>query len=503
VYRTESAKLVRIAACGLLLAAAAARPAEADVIEISSVKELADYAARSGNQVRMKPGVYRVADYLTADVIAAVRAEVPPGPGRPPVWMIRFSGSDNTFDLRGVTLEIDTSLYPRLPRGYMRCLFVPGSNNSIDGLTIRNTGPEQGSGGNILSIWGKSNRVENVTLYVRGSKTYGYGDLFGKGGPSLAPMQKQSGIMVAGEDHIIRRCKVISRAFGHCFYVQKPEGMTTRNVGIEDCYAEGEMRSTSDMLRDTTGPGADIGFRSVYANRDGRHMITSGYMKALCEDGFRTYGGVENVTLLNCTAVNTRAGFEIGGTDEASVRTIIDGGTALGCERAYLIGSNVTVRQSRGDVRYGPLLYLRGGRGADVDLELVGEGSDYTVHALATIAGEDHRVRLYTNEHARHAPSLPIMLGFGMPDSAEMSSPIRPARTANVRLSNELPRMPVIRGAEAADCTIETSGMVLSDEDSQRLPPRPTTKAASTGLSTRASTIPTAGSSTGPARPAK
>ena len=99
--------------------------------------------------------------------------------------MIRFSGSDNRFELRDVVLEIETELYPKLPRGYTRCLFIPGNNNVIDGLTIRNTGPNQGSNGNILSVFGNGNTLENVTLHVHGSKPYGYGDLLGKGGPNL------------------------------------------------------------------------------------------------------------------------------------------------------------------------------------------------------------------------------------------------------------------------------------------------------------------------------
>src|SRR3712207_9285436 len=65
-----------------------------------------------------------------------------------------------------------------------------------------------------------------------------------------------------------------------------------------------------------------------------------------------------------------------------------------GCERGYLLGSNVVVRGSRGDVAYGPLLYLRPSRNSDVELELTGKGSESTVHALATIAGTGHRVRL-------------------------------------------------------------------------------------------------------------
>jgi hypothetical protein len=466
------------AACFVLaLAVASTRAA---IVEVASVRELAEYAARSGNTVRMKPGVYRMADYLTADVIAAIRKEVPDTRGRPPVWMIRFSGSDNRFELKDVVLEIDTTLYPKLPHGYTRCLFVPGSNNVFDGVTVRNTGPNQGSNGNTFSVWGSGNRVENVTLHVSGSKPYGYGDLLGKGGPNLIGLQKQSGFMVAGRDNTLRRCKVISRAFGHCFYIQNRAelGATTENILIEDCYAEGVMRPTSEMLRETSGPLAELSFRTIAENRDGRYLVVPGYMKSLSEDGFRTYGGTGKVTLLNCTAVNTRAGFEIAGPDEASEKTVIDGGTALGCERAYLVGSNTVVRHSRGDTKYGPLLYLRGGRDSDVELELTGEGSDYTVHALATIAGENHRVRLFTRE-SRVAPSVPILLGFGMPANAEMASPIRPAMARGVRLINELPRFPVVRGSDAAECKVETQGPVWTDEGIRRLPGRPTTAPAS------------------------
>ena len=452
---------------------AGAQPATRNVTEIGSVRELAEYAAKSGNTVRMKPGVYRMSDYLTDEVIAEIRKQVPETRGRPPVWMIRFSGGDNRFDLRDVVLEIETDLYAKLPRGYTRCLFVSGNNNAIDGLTIRNTGPNQGSNGNILSIFGDGNRLENVTLHVHGSKPYGYGDLLGKGGPNLVGLQKQSGIMVAGRDNTIRRCKVISRAFGHCFYVQKPEGVAaTDNIRIEDCYAEGVMRSTADMLRETSGPLFDLNYRTIAENRDGRFLVVSGYMKSLVEDGFRTYGGTSHVTLLNCTAVNTRAGFEVNGPDEGDGKTIVDGGAALGCERAYLIGGNTIVRNSRGDAKYGPLLYLRGGRDSEIDLELTGAGTDYTVHALATIAGENHRVRLFTREADRVAPAVPIMLGFAMPAHAEMASPIRPLAAKNVRLVNELPRFPVIRGAEASDCTVETTGAVFADDELRKLPQR-------------------------------
>ncbi|MES2462892.1 MAG: hypothetical protein V4671_20095 [Armatimonadota bacterium] len=448
---------------------------ERPVTEISSVRELAEFAAKSGNHIRMKPGVYRVADFLTDDEIARIRAEVPTNvPGRPPVWMLRFSGSNNRFDLSGVVLEIDTSLYPKLPRGYVRCLFVPGNNNILTGLTITNTGPNQGSNGNILSVWGDGCLLEDISLYVHGSAPYGYGDLLGKGGPNLVGLQKQSGIMVAGRRNTLRRCRVVSRAFGHCFYIQKPEGLLTDDIRLEDCYAEGVTRSTADMLRETSGPLAALQFGTIAENRDGRYIVVPGYRKALGEDGFRTYGGTGRITLINCTAIHTRAGFEIAGPDDAAVgRTVIDGGTALGCERAYLIGSNTTVRRSRGDTQFGPLLYLRGGRDSDVELEWTGDGSDYTVHALATIAGEGHRVVLFTREQDRPAPSVPIYLGYGMPAHAEMASPIRPAATKGIRLTVDLDRIAVIQEEEATDCTVKARGPVQTNTQTRRLPDRP------------------------------
>jgi hypothetical protein len=455
----------------ILLVLLMATMVEADVIEISSVKELAEYAAKSGNTVRMKPGVYKMADYFTDEVADVAKKEQPQGPGRQPAWMIRFAGNDNKFDLTDVEIQIDTTLYPKLAKGYARCLWISGNNNTIDGLAIRNTGPQQGSNGNILSVWGSGNTISNVSLYVSGSKPYGYGDLLGKGGPNITGLQKQSGIMMAGKDNTAKRCRVISRALGHCFYIQKPPDMVTDNIRLEDCYAEGVMRSTADMLRESSGVLADLNFATIAENRDGRYLIVPGYMKTLVEDGFRTYGGTDRVQIIHCTAVNTRAGFEIAGPDEGDGKTVIDGGTALGCERAYLIGSNVIVKNSRGDTKYGPLLYLRGGKNSQVDLELTGTGSDYAVHAMATIAGEGHRVHLFTREPIdRQPPAVPIMLGFGMPPNAEMISPIKPAATKNVELINDIPRVQVVQSAEATDVKVQSTGRVITDDDAKKLP---------------------------------
>jgi hypothetical protein len=431
----------------------------ASVIEVASLAELARVAAQSGQQIRLKAGVYRMADYLTPEVLAQIHAGFDKKQGRPPVPMLVFRGSHNRIDCAGAVIEIDTSLYKLLPQGgYTRCLIVAGTDNTITGLSIRNTGPNQGSGGNILSLAGERTTLEDVTLHVHGSWPYGYGDLMGKGGPNLVPLQKQSGIQVLGSGSVLRRCRVYSRAFGHCFYIQQGS-----NIRLEDCYAEGVMRATSDMLRDTAGPAFDLGFKSVYENRDGRYAIVPGYLKSLVEDGFRTYGGNAGIALVNCTAINTRAGFEIGAPDNAAEKTVLDNCVARGCERAFLIGSQTIVRRSRGDMAHGPLLYLRGGRDSDVELELVGDGPQSLVHAVATIAGENHRVRLSTQLGERAIPALPILVGFGMPAHAEMSSPIRPAPAKNITLVNEIAAASIISSDTVADCKIETTGRTFTD----------------------------------------
>ena len=433
---------------------------------VSSLAELAKAATGDNGEIRMKPGVYRMADYLTKEVLEQIKAGVDHSQARPPVPMLVIRGNDNRIDLTDVTIEIDTALYKLLPQGgYTRCIIVAGEGNRIKGLIIRNTGDNRGSGGNTLSVQGDDNTLEDVTLRVHGSFPWGYGDLLGKGGPNLVALEKQSGIQVLGNRSLLRRCKVFSRAFGHCFYIQ-----VGGDIRIEDCYAEGSVRSTTEMLKDTSGPAFDLGFPSVYANRDGRFVITPGYTKSLSEDGFRTYGNAGSVTIVNCTAMNTRAGFEIGANDGATANTVVENCVARGCERAYLIGSHTIVRHCRGDVVHGPLLYLRGGLGSDVELELIGDPPESLVHVIATIAGQNHRVRLTTQPSIEKFPALPILVGFGMPNHAEMASPSAPAPASKIELSNEIGFAPVIVGDSVVDSKIETTSRKINDVDLRKDP---------------------------------
>src|SRR5688572_7994474 len=92
-----------------------------NIVTVSNLMQLVEVAARNGQNVKMFPGVYRMADYLTEEVLQQIRTRVDRSLPRPPVPMLVFGGDNNQFDLRDVTIEIDTTLYAKLPgRSYIR-----------------------------------------------------------------------------------------------------------------------------------------------------------------------------------------------------------------------------------------------------------------------------------------------------------------------------------------------------------------------------------------------
>jgi hypothetical protein len=238
---------------------------------------------------------------------------------------------------------------------------------------------------------------------------------------------------------------------GHCFFIQG--GI---NTYFEDCYAEGEMRSTDDMLAETSGLAFDNDFKSVYKP----NVIQPGYMKSMQECGFRTYGkgGPEQrttgkVTLVNCTAKNVRVGFALDANEETNPVDLRNC-TAIGCERGfYLNKANATA--CRGDAMYGPLLYLIGEESSTIDLTLLPEISDRTVHAVATISGSGHEVSIKGSRTVEH----PIMLGYNPPSAGEISVPIGEGAASKVMLKNET-SMPVEVGTLAENCTVFSNGTV-------------------------------------------
>ena len=425
----------------------AAAPSLAEPIEIASLEALAAYAAKDGNAVRMAPGVYAMTDYIPLEDIPERRENE--------AWRyIDFSGSGNIFDLTGVIIEFDTELREALdaPVHTPGEFTISGDDNTLKGLTIVSLGDGNSRQECVLSILGDRNTLRDCEFYVRGSYPYGYGDLFGKGGGPIIAHRKHSGVQIRGDGARLIGCRVYMRSYGHGFYVQG-----AANTYFEDCYVEGEMRSTNDMLAETSGPAFDVDFRSVYRNRDGEERVAPGYMKSLAEDGFRTYGDAVGVTFVNCVAKNMRGGFEL----RTSGPIRIENSAAIGNERGFWVGSDAIVTGSRGDARYGPVLFLEG-EGSSVELALKPEDSAKKVHALATIHGAGHEVSITPWEGQERGREVPIKLGFSQPGAGEGMSPIGEREASDIALSNET-SMPVIIGREARESAVVTRGAVLED----------------------------------------
>lgn len=426
-------------------AAAQDKPA----IVISSLAELAQAAARDGQVVTMKPGVYRLTDLIPMSTIAERRKRKE--------WpFFVFGGSGNVFQCKGVVIEVDTALRAALhPPVHTNEFVIAGGNNVLGGLTIRHVGNGTSPGGAALAVTGVGNTLRDCTLNVRGSFPYGYGDVFGKGGAGIIAHQKKSGVLVTGHNTTLLGCRLFMRAFGHGYFVQQDAA----NVRFENCMVEGDLRRTEEMLAETSGPAFDVHFRTTMKNREGEFTLLPGYVKSLCEDGFRTYGNHPNLVLKNCTAKNMRGGFEL----RTKTAPKLENCTAVGCERGFWVSSGASMTKCKGDAQHGPLLYVEGDN-ARIDLELLPlEDSKATVHAIAAIQGSGHRITLRPAPYGRRAHALPILAGYGPPGMGENMAPYSEKSVSGLILRNDTP-MPVVIGAQASTCEITTLGPVTENQ---------------------------------------
>ena len=413
-------------------------------ITTNSLKELDRYSRESNNKIRLKAGTYKLADFLNSD---SINAKIQ----RKNFQYLNFTGNNNEFDFRGVHIEIDTKLRELLKFPiHTTEIIVSGNGNVLRGLKITCVGDGLSPGGATFEVSGENNIIRNFNITVKGSFPYGYGDLFGKGGPDVIRHKKQSGFLITGSFTKIYDTKLFMRSFGHGFFIQKDAG----NIYFENCYVEGETRKTDDILKETSGPAIDVKFRTWTANREGKFIVTPGYMKSLCEDGFRTYGQNKNIRFKNCTAKNTRGGFEL----RTNGGVILENCTVIGAERAYWFGNNAIVKNCKGDANYGPLFFMEGSN-AKVELELLPNELDRIVHSLATIQGSNNKITLKDSKGKKRTQPLPILIGFTHPEHGESMSPYSEGKCENLEFSN-LTKMPITIGSLAQNNSIETKGII-------------------------------------------
>ncbi len=417
-------------------------------IEVRSLAEFAKLIAQDNKDIKLKAGVYKMRDYINADTIRNRLA-------RKHYQYIVFSGNGNDIDMTGVVFEVDTKLRALLKHPiHTDEIIVEGNNNTLRGLEIKHVGNTTSPGGCAFTVKGENNTIKDFTLHVQASTPYGYGDLFGKGKIHVIKARKHSGFLVNGSGTTVDGCKLYMRSFGHGFFIQKrPE-----NVTFKDCYVEGEVRSTDEMLAEKSGVAYNVGFRTVNKNRNGEYKIAPGYTKALCEEGYRTYGACKNLRFINCTAKNTRGGFELRSNDE---KMYLENCTTIGVERAYWVGEGAEVNGCKGDAQYGPLLFVEG-NSCDIELEVMPTETSSTVHALATIHGRNNRVVLRPYKGENRTSELPILLGYSQPSAGEPMSPFGQRACENVTLINET-SMPVIVGKQNIGGDITSKGEITRE----------------------------------------
>lgn len=401
-------------------------PPEEEVINISSLSELREYAEKSDGNIKMAAGTYTVTDASYFKDLSVNRYDDTSDQIADGVYNIstlfHFSGDNNVFDLEGVEITVDTSIYPDIDNnGKINEVFITGTNNTIKGLSFKNLGDgytapyTDGTSAIMLTVSGVDNTLEDVSLYVVGSWPYGYGQLLGKSSDALVGLHKHSSLLITGTGTKLNRCNVITRAYGHGIVLQG--AVDTR---IEDCYVEGEMRSTDDIL---AGDLSDI---TQYVDVDGEQLPKSyyapgyfekGHMISMQEDGVRTYldgplsySRTKGVTVINTTVKNMRGAFVLvfGSGD-----MVISESTSIGCENGYSGGTGVVISNSKGDAQYGPLLtfpYLSG-RDCVVDLKLMDTESNFPPERLAEIVGTNHSITISNYEGNQRDTSLPIVFG--------------------------------------------------------------------------------------------
>lgn len=439
-----------------------------NITYVSSLSELVKVASKDNLVVKMKPGTYHFSDTLLSQnlVIKKYDNNGNPKSDYPITALINFSGAYSKYILDGVTINIDTKLHQAYGKNHIFEIFVSGNNNEIKGLKVQDVGHDAPVRGAIMMhVMGDGNTILNNTLHIKGSYPYGYGHLLGKGGNPIVKPQKHSSLLVSGRNNKLIGCKVITRGFGHGIVMQGAV-----NTLIEDCYVEGEMRSTNEMLAETSGPAFNTGFKSDYPPG----IILPNEIKALSEDGVRSYPygylvgrKTENITVINTTIKNMRSGIDL----NAHIgKTQIENCTVIGCqEKGYSVASNAVVKNSRGDAKYGPLLSFPGNnvKNCNIELELMSTVGNYPIKRLAEINGTGHKITLKNHQGKTRSQKDPIVFGESFwSDVHKYRYPNREASefsgAYNITLINQT-GMPIVFEKLSSGNNVISDGKLLKD----------------------------------------
>jgi hypothetical protein len=430
-------------------------------VEVRSLEDLLPYLAQDDVHVVMKPGTY----WIRAEDAKAGKF------GRDTFqdWcktLLPFSGSNSTYDFTDVILKVETGVFQSLGSFDIFEIQTTGNNIVIKNLTIEDIGsvydaPTRGALGIVMD--GANNRIEGVHLSTKGSFPYGYGESFGKGGPSVVSgMKKHCGVLVRGQSNHFKDCTIIHRGYGHALFMQ-----AANQPLIEGCYIEGEMVKTDDILaEDGTGTLGDKANFMTYFG----YPIPAGYAMCTGEEGIRAYNGgqtwidgeiinreAQNPTILNCTIKNMRGGVTL---THATGKKYVEGTTAIGCSRGFCIGSGDIV-DCYADTQYGPALGVdyEGDSGMNAEITLLPNADERVNGAqyAAFIIGRNHHITL-KNKIPNPDQSLIIKIGGDAQHIGSLGK-VDNFAARGITLNNQTAH-PILVGDRVEDCVIVTGGLV-------------------------------------------
>ncbi|TWT80735.1 hypothetical protein CA13_21810 [Planctomycetes bacterium CA13] len=427
-------------------------------VEVSSLEGLRAAIAKSNQQIVLKPGAYEVSDRRG----------------------FRFSGSNNDVDLSGCHIKIPLQIV------FGRRLFsLTGDHITMRGGTLENTYPDgmievtdygaynrgkKLGGMTEISIPGDDNRIDGLTMTVRGSFPYGYGNMFGIGAGSVLDLEKHCAIQITGDRAIIDSCHIKMEAFGHAIFVQGGDRTTVRNT-----FVEGTLRPSNDCYSETNS--RDLASRFDYQLQWPEEVrglpIPRNHMINCTEDGIRAYKGAGEMIVENCVVKKTRGGIKLYMAKSAKVTNC----KVLDCVvQGYSLPSRGVISNCSGNAAYGPLLYVHSDshEGQTIELEVLPSPHSLGDHPLAAIKGRGHRITFTRADSSASETLRPIIVGYPMrfdflcvdypsvPDGHEEHfAKYSPAtyRASEITICNETLH-PVVLGSQSQQNSVISSGPI-------------------------------------------
>ncbi|MGY3793424.1 RICIN domain-containing protein [Aquimarina sp. 433] len=404
---------------------------------ISSLQEFIELQDASNQNIKMTPGTYHIS--LSTKTLFDGDDWIVRTTGSWP-GLFNFTGSNNIFDLTGVTFTFDSTIINDMPNlAHGSLVRLGGTGNTWIGFNLQELPNSNGnygyyihvSGGVVVEITGSGHRFEDFTLKARYSHPYGFGSLYGKTGSSSGMLPgsrlgKKSGVILSDlTNSTFTNVLVDHSAFGHTLFFNGP----INNVVVENVTIIGESRSTNDLRQNGIG-GIDrngVPFGVNYQgnvlfgasdndtffdlfdannldqcqNLDGgsqRSPIRNNYQFSLVEGAFRGYtqGEIENLTIRNAYVEGARSGIAM---DIANRGFVVEGMTVKGvaghgvpaCNgawnsanggegdaTAFGVPSYAVIKNAQADAAYATVLELAGARQeVTADIEVLDPDNGY------------------------------------------------------------------------------------------------------------------------------